>query len=76
MAKNKNKIRKKKTPPIPGAPKGQPAQQRKPERVIPPDIDNDCDNMIEALIHFKRDWKLLISGFSQAQQELSKLKKK
>ncbi len=59
---------------IPGALKGQPGQ--KPERMIPATIDNDVDNMMEALLRMKKDWKLLMSGFAGATEKAKELEAK
>lgn len=61
--------------PIPGGPQGQPGQD-KPVRTIPADIDNDVDNMIEALFRIKKDWKLLMSGFAGATEKGKELETK
>lgn len=69
MAKKINKHQ------IPGVPQGQSGQD-KPTRTIPANIDADVDNMMEALLRMKKDWKLLMSGFAGATEKAKELEAK
>lgn len=72
MTKKRNK------PKIPGAPTGQPGPQRqqKPERIIPATIDDDVDQIMQALLTIKRDWKALTSMLAELSKKDKESKNK